>query len=192
VARAIAACPVPVVSGVGHESDVTIADLVADVRAATPSVAAELATPDGREVALAVDQRRDRLGRLTSAALAVRRARLDGTVRRLECATPEHVLKRQATAVADRRARIGRAVAARLQLAASRLAGLESRLASLGPGATYARGYSRVSRRADGRTVRSKTDVTAGLELTVTVSDGQFGAIADGGVTDSIEQDSVV
>jgi exodeoxyribonuclease VII large subunit len=80
VARAIAACPVPVVSGVGHESDITIADLVADVRAATPSHAAELVVRPTREITAAIRERASRLKQLAFASLRAAEVRL----RRLE------------------------------------------------------------------------------------------------------------
>jgi len=76
VARAIAACRVPVISGVGHETDVTIADMVADVRAATPTAAAELATPDGQQLRRRVTQLTALLGRTVRQRMATAEAAL--------------------------------------------------------------------------------------------------------------------
>jgi exodeoxyribonuclease VII large subunit len=177
VARAIAASVVPVVSGVGHETDFTIADLVADARAPTPSAAAEICTPDGRELALFVDRCGERLVRLATLALRARAGAVHQAVKRLEAASPLRRLERQAILVAERRARLDRAAYGRVRLHSASLAGLECRLAALGPGPTLARGYSRVSRRLDGRTVRSVADVSPGDELTVTVHDGCFDAL---------------
>ncbi len=84
VARAIAACEIPVVSGVGHETDFTIADFVADTRAATPTGAAQLATPNAADLLNRVATLRDRLGRATRRRLGEQAQRLDGVTRRLQ------------------------------------------------------------------------------------------------------------
>ncbi|MCW5605373.1 MAG: exodeoxyribonuclease VII large subunit [Burkholderiales bacterium] len=83
VARAIAACPIPVVTGVGHETDFTIADFVADARAPTPTAAAELASPDRAELARRLEQWHRRLERMTMRVLEDRMQRLDYLARRL-------------------------------------------------------------------------------------------------------------
>jgi exodeoxyribonuclease VII large subunit len=149
--RAIAACPVPVVSAVGHEQDTPLCDLAADARASTPTAAARLVVPD----AIALLERLDR----TRAGLA-RGARnvLDRRRDRLEQA---HVRLRRAPAFAVERKR------ARLEHAAGRLR-------ALSPRATLERGYAIV--RARDEIVRSTGAVVAGDEIAVEVADGTFGA----------------
>ncbi len=93
LARALAACPVPVVSAVGHEVDVTVADLVADARAATPTHAAQLVAPVRDELLAALAARRARLGRAADEALGSRRRELRAL--RAELADPKHLLSRE-------------------------------------------------------------------------------------------------
>jgi exodeoxyribonuclease VII large subunit len=177
VAHAIAACPVPVVAGVGHETDVTIADFVADVRAATPTAAAELATPDGRELRMSVDELRNRASRLAVDGVSTRRRDTASLMRRLEMSAPARRLEAQREIVAGYRARLERAAASRLRLARADLAGLTSRMEALSPAATLERGYSRVRLLADGRTVRHAAQVAAGDGLGIDVADGSFEAV---------------
>lgn len=113
VARAIARCTVPVVAGVGHETDTTIADFVADVRAPTPTAAAVAATPDRVALARAVDARRAALHRLAERDLDRRAQRLDGLERRL--VHPGQRLARQRTALDVLQARGATALARRLE-----------------------------------------------------------------------------
>ena len=139
VIRAIAAARLPVVSAVGHEVDTTIADLVADLRASTPSVAGEVCVPDTREVA----QRLDRLGdRIASAG----RARVDQARARLD-------------ALADRAHRATRRV---FDDRRHRLARLAAGLEALSPLGVLARGYSLTFRADVGTLVRSPADVRPG------------------------------
>jgi exodeoxyribonuclease VII large subunit len=180
VARAIAACPAPVIAGVGHEIDFTIADFVADLRAPTPSAAAELAAPDARELRLDVDERRERLQAALGERLAASRAGLDRLAHRLRLATPHRTVQAARERVVDHRARLARGIAARLRLARAGVAGAGGRLGALSPQATLARGYAHVTRARDGRTVRSTRDVGAGAGLHVRVADGSFGAVVEG------------
>jgi exodeoxyribonuclease VII large subunit len=181
VARAIAACPVPVICGVGHEVDVTIADLVADARAPTPSAAAMRALPD-RE-ALIVTCLRDvrRLSvsmqrRLADARRSLARerdalrvlaptARLAAQRARLEAATRGLVREGQASLVLPR----------------TRLAQASARLDSLSPLAVLSRGYAMVRRTRDGRIVRRASEAPPGELLRIRVSEGEIDAVVDPG-----------
>lgn len=142
VARAVAACPVPVVSGVGHETDVTLCDLVADVRALTPTDAAVRLSPDRRPLLASLAALEPRLAALISRRIETERVRLD----RLACSRALSVPRRL---VADRRAavvagqeRVARAAAVALARAAERLAAATARVEGVSPLRILARGYS--------------------------------------------------
>ncbi len=176
VARAIAASQAPVVSGVGHEIDFTIADFVADLRAPTPSAAAEMATPDRAELAQAVDSLQRRLRRAFAGHLRTARWDLETQRSRLHLASP-------AARVASDRQRLDelgrRALAALrhgLALRRQALEGLRATLVAVGPPAVLARGYAVVRRAEDGAVVRSVGQVARGDPLEVQVADGAFGA----------------
>jgi exodeoxyribonuclease VII large subunit len=139
VARAIAASRVPVVSAIGHEIDVTLADLAADRRALTPSEAGEVCVPDGREVALHLDRLADRLRLAGHARLDDAREQLNRLAQRARLALHQGLL--------DRRHRLGR-------LAAS--------LEALSPLAVLARGYSLTLDFEDKSLIRSAKDVHPG------------------------------
>jgi exodeoxyribonuclease VII large subunit len=151
VVRALASCPVPVVSAVGHEQDTPLCDLAADARASTPTAAARLVVPDEREL-------RERLERLR-AALARDTRRLLGHAR---------------TRLAQDEDRLGRAPALLLERKRAGLEALAGRLVALSPRATLSRGYAIV--RTDTRIVRSAAALERGARVDVEVAEGSFGA----------------
>jgi exodeoxyribonuclease VII large subunit len=121
VARAIAACPIPVISAVGHEIDFTIADFVADLRAPTPSAAAELAVPDGDEVAARLDGLRRRMARQVVQRLARAGQAVDSLKRGVFQRDGERLLREPAMRIDVLRARLDRQLRASLEQAAARL-----------------------------------------------------------------------
>lgn len=174
VARAIRASPVPVVSGVGHETDFTIADFAADLRAPTPSAAAEMAVPDRAELRQEVARLQKRLQLALERQVRQGRRFLWEQARRLRRFSP-------ATRIAARRQRVdelvgraGRSLAHRLAVADERLRSITRRLATLDPRATLRRGYA-IVRTPAGEIVVSPLQVTPGDHLGVQVRDGEFG-----------------
>jgi len=171
VARAIAASPVPVVTGVGHETDLTIADFVADRRAPTPTGAAVAVTPDRRDLLAGVQGfRRSVADRLRRMVMRYRRELA------LVCARP--VLCRPRSLLADRRQRLDdlreaqrQALGNRLRDLAQRLERATEKLAALGPQAVLARGYS-IARLSDGTVVRSFRQVQPGTTAEVVFAEG--------------------
>jgi exodeoxyribonuclease VII large subunit len=152
VARAIAACPIPTISAVGHEVDVTIADLVADLRAATPSAAAEAAVPVLEE--------------LVAWLAALRQAMRTGVQRRVVQARRD--LKRWA---GDLSVRAARSVERRR----SRVQQLAGRIDALSPLNTLARGYA-VARDAEGHALGSAAAFRVGQAFALVLRDGQVDA----------------
>ncbi|MSQ11743.1 MAG: exodeoxyribonuclease VII large subunit [Dehalococcoidia bacterium] len=174
VARAIFACPVPVVSGVGHETDVTVADMVADVRAPTPSAAAELAVPDARQLISQVADDARRLGDAAHGLLASLANGLETAAARLLRHVPEIATRRQR--IDDLLQSVHRHVQASLALHRERTSGLTLRLGALDPSAVLKRGYAVVQRADTGAVVTNPAQVAANERLAVSVADGKFGA----------------
>lgn len=154
VARALAACPLPTISAVGHEVDVSICDLVADCRAATPSAAAELAVPSRREVIARV------------AGLA---KRLAGSAQRRE--------ERSRTALRQGSARLASAAGRLVERRQARLAGVAGALQALSPLATLERGFA-VARTPGGASLSSRHHFTDGLPFDLWLRDGVVQAVA--------------
>lgn len=133
VARAIAACPLPLVCGVGHEVDVTIADLVADVRAPTPSGAAELVVPDGRDWLRRVQAMERRLALAARRLLAEARARSAAVTARLRRCHPGFMLRQNAQRLDELRAQLGTALRNKLNYDRLRVRGASDRLRGAAP-----------------------------------------------------------
>lgn len=175
VARAIAGSRVPVVSGVGHETDFTIADFVADVRAPTPSAAAELAVPDRSELAAEVRDRRAKIVQAYERRLQELRVRFQSLWRTLARASPRAQLANARQQVDDLQRRALSALEHELSLRRSGLRGLRGTLRAVGPPAVLARGYAVVSDES-GEVVRSVVQVEPGQTVDVRLSDGRLGA----------------
>ena len=169
VVRAIFGCPLPVVSGVGHESDITLSDLVADVRAPTPSAAAELVAPDRAALLDRVARERARLAGTFRATLDYRRSRLRERGAALRRALPDCDQRRLRVRAVT--ARIAGSAEARLAGHRSDLGRLSERISALSPRETLARGYALIAR-ADGSAVVRAADLSAGERLLLRLRDG--------------------
>lgn len=191
VARAIFAARVPVISGVGHEVDVTIADLVADLRAPTPSAAAELCVPDRRELAGRVGEARQRAWSLIEETLRGRREALIRVERDLARASPARSVARERQRLDELTQRAERALAHHRQLRRQVVLRLERQLAALDPRAVLTRGYALVEDAESGTPIVSATTPRAGQALRVTMADGAFEALVEGVVGGRSRQSSV-
>jgi exodeoxyribonuclease VII large subunit len=190
VARAIVACRHPVVSGVGHQTDFTITDFVADLRAPTPSAAAELAVPDRAELQQQLAAARDLLAGGMERRLAQARQVLQGHRRSLQRLSPRTRVDTHRQQVDDLLRRASRALAYGLGLRRSGLEALQARLVALSPQATLERGYAIVRLVEGGEVVRSTGQVSAGAALAIRVQDGEFGAIAQSRIEEAAERES--
>jgi exodeoxyribonuclease VII large subunit len=173
--RFVAACRTPVVSAIGHEQDVPLLDLVADVRASTPTDAAKRVVPDVGEEQRLLDQFRDRSRRTLLARLDREQHILAGLRSRPALAEPTAALLRQGDEVSTLRDRARRSVDQALHRAADELAHVRARVVSLSPASTLQRGYA-VVQRIDGRVVRSAREVDTADELHVRLAEGQLAA----------------
>jgi exodeoxyribonuclease VII large subunit len=200
VVRAVVAHRVPVVCGVGHEVDVTLADFAADVRAPTPSAAAEIVVPDRAEYAAALRRATDRLGAGAARAMTDATRLVVGERRALDQLSPTARLaaaRERASGLLDRatatlRIRLGRdaerldrsgrllplGAGRRLVTARSRLDAAAAALTVLGPQATLDRGYAIVRRSRDGAVVRAPDEALPGTSLAVRLARGEIEATA--------------
>ena len=170
VARAIYASRTPVVTGVGHETDVTIADWVADARAPTPSAAAELVVPDQIALRRQLSELAADCSRALLRQLQTCRAEVAGLARRMESSLPDAENWRRR--VDDLALNVHRGLVGRLKITRTRVEGLEHKLRALDPVATLSRGFSVVQRGVNGDVVTSTSQVNDGDSLAITVTDG--------------------
>jgi exodeoxyribonuclease VII large subunit len=171
VVRTVADAPVPIVVGVGHESDMTLADFAADLRAPTPSAAAELATPDGAQLPAILGRLRDRAGSALAGRAQDRRRLVDAEGRALARLAPDIGAARQRTS--DLLERAGRVLEDRVERRALQLAAARDALRTLSPMATLQRGYA-VARDADGRILRDATATATGDAVDVILARGSL------------------
>ncbi len=176
VARAIARSRIPVISGVGHETDFTIADFVADRRASTPTAAATAAVPDIADWLVTLRERKEELTVLLDDALLRYREDLEWAERELARQTPRSRLERLQQQLDGTIDTLQSEMQHKLALHGERLNGAVLRLHSLSPLLTIARGFSVVRRVEDQRIVTSVQQVKAGDELEIQVADGRISA----------------
>ena len=171
VARAIFDCQVPVISAVGHETDVTIADYVADLRAPTPSAAAELAVWDYRQLQGYLDECRLRMNRSMTGTIRINRLRLKELDVRLSYLHPRHKLQDQQQRLIELEEELRTLMRDRVKEARHRLAIQIEKVNGLSPVRKLNQGFAYVEE-ADGGVVKSIRQVEKGDELTVYVTDG--------------------
>ena len=175
VVRAVVASEAPVISGVGHETDFTLADFAADLRAPTPTAAAELATPITMlDLQAGLTETASRLEAAISALFDRQRGLLDGLQGNLRFFSPLRRVQTERQRLDGLSRRGNAAQAHRLALEASQLEGLQRRLSALNPLAVLSRGYAVVTQKRDDRIVSSRLAVKAGDDLSVRVTDGEF------------------
>ncbi len=171
--RAVAECTTPVVSAIGHEPDAPLLDLVADVRASTPTDAAKKTVPDVGEELRRVDQLRERALRSVRGLLEREERGLAHTLARPCMEHPQRMVEQREEEVRAVRARGRRVLGHLLDRAESELAHTRARVVSLSPAATMERGYA-VLQREDGAVVRSPHGAPAGERLRARVAEGEF------------------
>jgi len=179
VIRAIAASHVPTVSAVGHEIDVTLADLAADVRALTPSEAAERVVPSSQDVAENIRNLRARLQNALVARVANLRGRIDAIASRPTFARPMdgiHLLSRRADELVTR---LHGAIGIQIKDQQSRLAAISGKLETLSPLGVLGRGYSLTHDHSSGKLITAASQVTEGQQITTKLAQGSVVSTVD-------------
>lgn len=173
VARAISACKIPVISAVGHEPDVTISDFVADVRASTPSHAAETAVPDQMELRRFLLSSQQRLTKSQEKRLAAERQRLTDFAAKRCLTEPMAFIQDKRMELVHRQQRLGDLSQGQLVRKRQRFAAISAALDAMSPLKVLGRGYA-VARDAEGRILKTYRDVSVGDTVTVTLGEGGF------------------
>ncbi len=172
VARAIARSRIPIISGVGHETDFTIADFVADYRASTPTAAATAAVPDIEDWRIDMLEKRQTLVALMQAYMSDLCVRVERTQHDLERMSPRRLIEQRRQQLDDSMERLQTRMHHMISLRAERLRGVALQLHSLSPLLTIARGYAIVRRDDNQKIVSQVEDARPGDDLTIQVQDG--------------------
>ncbi|MHC1782755.1 MAG: exodeoxyribonuclease VII large subunit [Anaerolineaceae bacterium] len=175
VVRAIAASAAPIVTGIGHETDFTLADFAADLRAPTPTGAAALATPESSEILAGLLEIKRILASAMEDLVNGLRTDLVNSENLLRRSAPVWMVANARQRLDQQSSRLNQAVMYGLNLKKNSMKGLEARLGSLSPLEVLKRGYAVVFDR-EGRVVRSRLQVSPGADIRVKVSDGEFEA----------------
>lgn len=172
LARAVAASPIPVISAVGHESDFTICDFVADVRAATPSAAAELAVPDSTELVRRFRNATDRLALLCEKKIKTGEERLKALATRRVLTDPEGLYRQQRMVLDTYAKMLEYALSKKMDLSRAAFDTLTAKLNALSPLSILTRGYAVASK--DGVVVTSKEDIAPNEVFSLRLFDGEI------------------
>ena len=178
LARAIYDCETPVISAVGHETDFTICDFVSDLRAPTPSAAAELAVPDKDELTAELMAQRQYLSALIDKKLLSFESSLDNSSRLLSAYSPLNIIEigeKDMINLSDRMLSVSKQL---IENNTKNLTETASKLSALNPVAVLMRGYSYITD-TDNKTVSSVSDVNVGDKINIKVSDGTLSAVVE-------------
>ena len=178
VARAIFASEIPIISAVGHETDFTISDLVADHRSPTPTAAAEHVVPDKDELITQLEQWLKRLANTSQNRLGVLKGVLTDLNSRLSPERRRDAINNLSQSIDDLEAAYQRAITEKLKTESNNLQAMSARLHGVSPLATLERGYS-ISRNMSGEIITSSSQLTKGDELDVTLSKGSLRCTVD-------------
>jgi len=176
LARAMLRCPIPIVTGIGHEIDFTIADFVADVRAPTPTGAAQLVVPDAQAWRQRLAQLAVRFAAAARRTLRSEQAGLDTLVRRLQQAHPGARLQQHGQRLDELEARLRLALRTHLAAGAARLDGVARALQAISPLATLGRGFAVVTRSADGALITDADQLAVGEAFDARLAHGSLRA----------------
>ena len=176
LARTIAAAETPVISAVGHETDFTISDFVSDLRAATPSAAAELAVPDRAELLASLSSVPARLVRILNRELSERRERLASLTGRPIFTRPDTVFRDRMNSVASLSERASAAVQTTYRMKRETFSSLGATLAALNPLATLSRGYA-LAETPEGTPIASVSERSVGDPVEILLADGTLSTV---------------
>ena len=177
VVRAVALSAVPIICGVGHETDFTLSDFAADLRAPTPTAAAELATQITiLDLGAELQSYQTRLISVTLNLVAEKRTGLSSLRAQLRYASPDRRIQSERQRVDDLARRSFSSLVHHLQLQSAHVRGMQKRLEALSPLAVLSRGFAVVTRKDDGSVVSRVAHAAQGKQIQVRVSDGQFDA----------------
>jgi len=177
VVRAVADSQIPIISGIGHETDFTLCDFAADLRATTPTAAAELATQITVQGLMAtVTNYQLQITNLTFDIISSNQAALTSLTSRLRYLSPARLIQSESQRVDEYARRMVSSLLHQIKLQQKYLEGTQKRLAALSPLAVLSRGYAVVTRKDDGSVISRTAQAKAGQEIQVRVADGQFEA----------------